>query len=342
MFLREFFQRFLTTILILLFAFDIIDFNQFITLFCLTYALIIILMLSYLVINNHIKLRFSFKVVRLIDFKELFNFASFGLITSTASMFVIQIDKIMLSSGISEQTTGIYTLGVYLATLIEAPKRAISQTSTPLIAKAWGRNDLNEVGKLLKSTAIGQQFIGSLLFILLWCSIDNVYEIIPKEEIFSTGKWVVLFIGISKALTMAFGSTNEVLSFSPRYRSNLIFSILTLVLTITCNLILIPEYGLNGAAIASFITLTLLFASKAIFNYFFLKLSCFDKKNIIALIISALVLTSGVYLPDLKSPYYNIVYKSTFITIVYLISFYLFKISPEFNGAVHKYLLRKK
>ncbi len=257
-------------------------------------------------------------------------------------MFVIQIDKIMLSSLINEETTGIYTLGVYLATIIEAPKRAISQTSSPLIAKAWGENNINEVTKISRLTSLGQQLIGSLLFILLWTSINDIYSIIPKDAIYSSGKWVVLFIGITKVIGMAFGTTNESLAYSPKFRSNLIFAIATLIVTIITNLILIPELGMFGAAIASLISLTAVLLVKFFFVRYHFNINCFSKKNILVLLLTLLSLTIGHFIPNFESAYLNILYKSSVIFLTFLLPIYFFKISPEFNGAVHKYLLRKK
>ena len=38
---------------------------------------------------------------------------------------------------------------------------------------------------------------GTLLFLLVWVNIDNIFDIIPHGEIYEAGKWVVFFIALS-------------------------------------------------------------------------------------------------------------------------------------------------
>ncbi len=340
-FLKEFLLRVMSTMLITFYAFNHINFTTFLTLFVLSYGLVSLTLLVILLKRKIICLRLPLKTLQIIDIKNIARYASYTFIIATAGILVIQIDKVMISSFINEYSTGIYTLAVYIATLIEIPKRAIVQTSSPLIAKAWAENNKQKVIEVLKATSIGQQLIGSLLFILLWSSIDSVYHIIPKDDVFITGKWVVLFIGLSKVLTMTFGATNEVLAYSSKYKFNLYFSVGIICLTVITNFSLIPKYGITGAALASLITITISNFSKWVFNLFIFQINCFSRNSLFVLLISLITLILGLLLPGFNNHYISIGIKSVLITSVFLSSIYFFKASPEFNGAVKKYILKK-
>ena len=88
--------------------------------------------------------------------------------TSIAGMLLLQLDKVMITGMIGENSTAIYALAIYIATIIEVPKRAINQTLVPIISEAWKNNDMKLLKKVYNQTSINQQLAGILLLSLFW------------------------------------------------------------------------------------------------------------------------------------------------------------------------------
>jgi len=62
-----------------------------------------------------------------------------------------------------------------------------------------------------------------MLFLGIWCNIDSIFELIPNGEIYSPGKWVVFYIGLSKLFDMATGVNQEIVGTSKYYKIDLLF-----------------------------------------------------------------------------------------------------------------------
>jgi O-antigen/teichoic acid export membrane protein len=114
----------------------------------------------------------------------------------------------------------------------------------------------------------------------------------------------------------------------------LLLGVLLVFVVVGLNLILIPKYGINGAALATLIAIGLYSLAKLLFVVLKMKLFPFTKKTILALIIA--VLSFGVfYYWDFNfNPFVNIVLKSVLVSIFYLGLSYYLKISSDINFVI--------
>nr|PZN48602.1 MAG: hypothetical protein DIU61_18440 [Bacteroidota bacterium] len=211
----------------------------------------------------------------------------------------------------------IYTTAFYMATVIEIPKRAISQTSATLIARAFATHNMSEVRTIYQKSALNQYIIGALLLIGVWANLDNIFTIMPKGEVFGTGASVVVWVGLAKLLDMAFGPNSEVIVMSRYYWFNMVTLVLLAILVIISNAYLIPEYGIIGAAYATAISLTLFNLLKWIFVWLTLRIQPFTPAFVVVTIIAASVTFLNTWLPSASNVVVDIMYRSAVISIVY-------------------------
>ena len=197
------------------------------------------------------KLNFSFLTAS--RFKKMMNYGLYSLLGAGGTQIVLQIDSVMVSGEISLDANGIYSIAFFMGLVIEMPKRSITQVVTPLIAQASDKADKEAIRLLYRQSSINQFILGGLLLVGIWANLDNLYSFIPNGEIYATGMGVVLFIGLGKLSDMLFGVNGEIIVMSKYYRFNVVAVGLLALLTIGLNLLLIPEYGIEGAAMASFI-----------------------------------------------------------------------------------------
>jgi len=99
-----------------------------------------------------------------------------------------------------------------------------------------------------------------LIFLGIWCNVDDLFILMPKGAIYSQGKYVIFFIAATGWWIWLPGSMGRSLRILPTiicYLAHVRISVLTVV----TNLIFIPRYSINGAAFAytiSFLVFTAL------------------------------------------------------------------------------------
>lgn len=90
-----------------------------------------------------------------------------------------------------------------------------------------------------------------LVFLLIWVNIDTLYHFVPNRDVYEAGKWVVLLIGLGKLSDVLFSVNGEIIVFSRFYVFNITATLLMAITVILLNLLFIPRYGIEGAALAS-------------------------------------------------------------------------------------------
>jgi O-antigen/teichoic acid export membrane protein len=105
-------------------------------------------------------------------------------------------------------------------------------------------------------------------------------------------------------------------------------------------MIFIPLYGLNGAAIATLISITLYSLSKLLFVVLKMELFPFTKNTIVALGLAIVSFGVFYYWDFSFHPFVNIVLKSILVTIFYLGLSYYLKISSDINFVITSFFKR--
>jgi len=122
----------------------------------------------------------------------------------------------------------------------------------PLVSLSLSQDKTDDLKKLYRQTSINQLILGGALFILIWINIDDLFSLMPDN--FAPGKWVVFYIGLSKLFILSTGISGPIIVLSKYYRTNLVFNIILLILTLITNYFLIIEFGITGAAMGTSIT----------------------------------------------------------------------------------------
>lgn len=318
-FFREVFLRFLTGILIGIYLLNWIDFGQVMQGLVLVYGSTMGGMLIYLFWLGVLKFDFKWKNFP-VGFRTAFiQFSLVTFLATAASTLIMKIDSIMVSSMVSLEANAIYAIAFSMALVIEMPRRAISQVVMPVIAEHFANKRHSEINQIYKQVSNRQLFICFLLFAGIWSNIDVLYSFIPNGDFYSSGKWVVLFIGIGKLLDIAFSINSEILVFSRYYRFNLLLTVGMSLMIILFNYWLIPVFGIEGAALASAIVLLLYNFVKFLFLKLKLGFSPFSRETI--KIIGVGLMTVGIThfkIPDLN-PIVTLILTSFEVLIFYVI-----------------------
>lgn len=338
--IRDIQLRLITTVLVLLYGTEVISFDWMIRGMVFLYVSLVISLSVYLISIRAFRPSLSFSFLQSGVFRKLMRYGLYSLLGAGGTQIVLQIDSVMVSAAMGLEATGVYTIAFFIGGVIEMPKRSITQITAPLISQAFQKNDMAHVLTLYRQTSINQLIIGSLLLIGVWANLSNIYQFIPNNEVYIAGMHVVLFIGLGKLTDMFFGVNGEIIVMSKYYRFNVLAVSLLAVLTIGLNYILIPRYGIEGAAIASFLAMAIFNLSKFAFVLIKFRIQPFTLSSLKFTCIAGLSLLVNHFLPAIENIIIDIVLRSFIITLTIMLPTYFLKISPEMNGVLDNLLQR--
>lgn len=292
--IREIFLRFSQTILVVAYARQIIDFHQFLLLFTASYLLAVVLLLIYLKKLGVLFLSPRFFTWQPALMREMARYSTWMMIGGAGVVINERIDGVMLASLAGLSLTGIYSISFFIGTIIDMPRRAVGQIAGTLVAQHWKDRNYEAIARLYKQASLNQLILGGTLFLGVWVNIDAIFSLIPNGEIYRPGKYVVLFIGLSRLLDMANGINSEIILNSPYYRFNLGSILFLGLISFTTNYFMIPLYGLVGAAAGSTLSILLFNVLKGGFIWHKMKAHPFEKRSVY--VVTLLSCTYGVNL----------------------------------------------
>ncbi|MGB1205474.1 MAG: polysaccharide biosynthesis C-terminal domain-containing protein [Chitinophagales bacterium] len=313
------------------------------------YSIILVFLLVYVHHLGHLFLRPNWQIFKPKFLKEIAVYGFYVVLGGFASTMIVSIDIMMLAALLGLEKTGIYTIAFFIGTVIDVPRRSLSSIVTPLIADAWKNNNLLKIKELYIKISINQLIIGSWIFLGIWLNIDDLFKLIHNGEIYQAGKYVVFFIGISKIIDMSAGVNSEIIFTSIYYRFNFHISLILVILTIATNYMLIPLYGIVGAAMATAFSVFLFNVIKFLFIWFKFKLQPFSSKTLISIFISLVCYLLVFYMPTISGflpttfpsiglVLADILQRSVVLTILFFTLTFSTKISKDLNDMSYKLL----
>ena len=331
-FIKEVGLRILISIFLFGVYYNFITVEQFITATMYVYLASMLIMFFYA--NKVQTIQFSFKLPT--NAKPIIIYSSFIILSGSVANILIDIDKTMLNQYLDLKQIAYYTVAGFIATVIAVPSRAMHQITYPITAKLMIENKNEELNDLYKKTSITLQVVGGLVYIGLLVNINQIYLLLPEN--YRGGVFVFFIIGLSKYFDLILGNNNSIIFNSKYYRAVLFLGLLLGLFAVTLNMIFIPKYGIDGAAIATLISITLYSIAKLLFVVLKMKLYPFTIKTIYALAIG-LICFFGFYYWDFPfHPIINIMLKSVLVSLVYVGIVYKANLSEDINGVIERIL----
>ena len=334
--LREIVARLLLAVLIILYFQGYLTYHQFIIGTVVAYLFCLTILLLYLRWGGHLKLTTQFKQLDSSKFPELIQYSLLSFAGTAGLIIIGKVDSLMISGMIGLAANAVYTTAFYMATVIEIPKRALSQVAMPLIARAFEKNDMKDIATIYKKTSINQFIIGTLLIIGVWINLDSIFQLMPRNEVYEAGRSVVIIIGLGKLIDMLFGPSSEIIVLSKYYKFNIVLILSLAIVVVISNNLLIPLYGINGAAFGSALALILFNAAKCIFIYVKLKMQPFDLATLKVLLIGTAAFGLNLLIPSQTNLFFDAALRSVIITIFYGSLILFSNASPDANSLLKR------
>ncbi len=331
-FVNEVSQRLFAILFLGLYFFEWITFPQFVLLFVVSYASQPLLILVQIFRKGEFQIRPNFEILRKPLVRGMANYSLYSLLGGLTTVLVWNVDILMLGSMAGLESTAIYAIAFYIGSVIAVPQRSIEKIAGPLISDFIKKKDWKGVGEIYVKTSLNQLLLGLLIFGLIWSAIDELFMLLP--EVYSAGKWVVFIIAIGKLIEVGSGANSVILLNSKHYRVSFYTNIILVLITVAANYILIPMYGIEGAAIASALALFVYNCVKYLYIRFKIGLGLFKLNTLIVLVLGV----AALYISSDLQPFSNFWIDTPLRMILFLTLFLFpalyFKLSPDLNKLI--------
>lgn len=274
-------------------------------------------------------------VLRLVipqNIREIVYYSVFIIVSGGVAVMLIDFDKVMIAKYLDVSQNALYSVAIFISTVIAVPSRAMTQIIAPITAKLMAEKKHDELNDLYKKSAINLQVIGGFIMILIFVNIREMYKLIPQD--YSGGILVVFLIGLSKFYDVLLGNNNSIIVNTKYYRTVLLFGVFTVLLMIVLNMIFIPIYGIEGSAFATLVTVMIYNTIKLLFVVRKMDLYPFTTNTLKSLGILAVCFVLFYFWDFPFHVIINIGLKSMLVGLLYLYLNYLLKISEEVNSVI--------
>lgn len=322
--LKEIFPRlYLFLLLLALYFFDL-SFHYFIVALVSGYYLRLLVMI--VLANRCYPLRISLHFPS--NIRSILTYSVTILMAGSAGSLIIDIDKFMIPQLQEIKQTAFYAVAIFTATLVEVPARAMWQILNPLVASAVNKNNTKEVNSLYRRSALNLVVVSGWFFLMINLNSESLFALLPNVG-YQNATLVVLYISLAKLITMMFGCGGAIISNSSFYQISLVFSIAMALGVSILNILWIPRYGIDGAALATLVVVGLSIVVKITYLKFKIKAHPFSPNLIKAFVAVGILYTLFQYIDWTFSPFVQIILTSGLVSVLYFLIVVQFKLSDD-------------
>ncbi len=335
-FLSDLLYRIGNLFLLIAFYFHWINFTQYVFGYVVILSFPAVYLAGLLIYRKQFNLKPNLEFIQPPLRKEMISLSVFGIIGGLSTVALASIDKILLNEYHNLSMTGVYSISFFFGSIILIPNRALGKISSTIIADAWKDNDMETIDDIYYKSSINQLFAGLLLFILLVTNLHNIFQILPPE--YSGGEWVIILISLSNLIVASTGVSVQIISTSHKYKIQTYSLGILVILTFIFYMILIPLWGMNGAALASLFSMALASALRVFYLHWNMKLFPFRITHLKCVANGVLTFAIGKIIPVFDHYIIDLFIRCLAIGVVFIGLSYWFNISDDLSKIVNKLL----
>lgn len=179
---------------------------------------------------------------------------SYPMFLGASLMFVMSyIDSFMIAYYLDEYQVGIYSACINLSMIITFIPIAIGGYISPKVAKAYSKNKKEEVRNIFKNSLIIIIVVTLPIFLFIYVYAESLLGLFGAAFTVATTTLLITNIAfLSEALC---GPVGFILNMTDNQHIFMRILIVSLLINIIFNALLIPIYGINGAAIAMMLSM---------------------------------------------------------------------------------------
>ncbi|MBU2633756.1 MAG: flippase [Nanoarchaeota archaeon] len=275
--------------------------------------------------------------------KRLFRFSYPLLFVGIITLLVKWTDVLMVGFFRTTSEVGVYNVVLSTANLLVIIPTALMGLFTPIIMELYSKGDKKEIEKISKRVSKWIFYINFPIFLALMLLSRELLKIVFGNE-YVIGYISLIILLIAYVLHSLSHIPTGTLLMIKKTNTIFVVGLISVIINIALNYLLIPVYGINGAAIATSTSLIANFIFLTLWNY---KLNKFQtlSLNYFKSILAGAIL--GVLFYFLIRPLFviNSIYQMAFFSfvllLVYLLLLYLFGSWDQEDRIIMKAFLKR-
>ncbi len=328
-YLNDIYVRVAYVVLILAYYFKYLTLPQFMGAYIGIYALQLLLLIVYLIKEDKPSLSINWSFYRKQGLREMILFSLLLSLASIAALGLKTLDSVLIGKFLPLSFVGIYTIASFIPTVIETPLNALDRIVTAKVAHAVVDNNMDEVRDVYYKSVKYLSLIGGLLFVGINCNISYLLALVGKD--YTQGIEVVWIISTGAFINMLGGANTSIIFYSSKYWQGALLLLLLVIISFACNMILIPRYGINGAAMSTAISSLLYTTIKFSIVYRKFKFQPYNNATLKTILLVMVCIGVNFLLPVLHSNVLNIVLRSIVLGGLFVFAVYVMKLVSEFH-----------
>lgn len=177
------------------------------------------------------------------------------LLITSFNMMLLQVDILMVGSLLNTKEAGIYSAVSRIATLIPFASVLVNMVTAPLISQLYAQNRMDVLQRMMTRVAWGSFIVSLPIFLVVVVAAQPLLGIFGFE--FVTGERALIILALGRLLAALTGSVGYLLSMSGHQKQAALILGASVMASLLLNAVLIPLQGIDGAAMASTIAMTL-------------------------------------------------------------------------------------
>jgi len=231
---------------------------------------------------------------------------------------------------------GIYGIGMKLGLLVILPLNSFNIIFAPTISNLYGRHEHEALERLFKTVTKWIFTISFAAFLIIVLFAKPILSIFGKS--FIPGANALYFIVLGQLINASVGSVGFMLMMTGRPKMNLLNSGILCALTIFFSYLLIPKYGIVGAAIATAFSIGFVNILRLVEVYYFERIHPYKRSFIKPLTSGTLstlvVIILGIFFPYTSNLFFTVGFGALFLCL-FIGLLILFRLENE-----DKYILK--
>jgi O-antigen/teichoic acid export membrane protein len=187
------------------------------------------------------------------DFNKIIQISAPMLLTSSFVLIMSWTDILMLSYYTTAAEVGIYSAALKVAAITSISLMAINSIAAPKFVQFYTNNDMKGLAQIAQQSTKLILFTSLPILILIFIAPEWLMGLFGNE--FTAGVAVLLLMGIAQFVNAFSGSVGYIMQMTDNQKTFQNVILVAAVLNIVLNYLLIPKYGINGAAFASMVSM---------------------------------------------------------------------------------------
>lgn len=244
-------------------------------------VIIHLLIVTGLLVYSHrmgaLKTDFSPLVLESKSKKEMFTMSAYGMFGLLGSSLITNTDVVAINQILTNRETAIFGFSLFAVSVMKIPFRAINTIVLPDIASLWQKKDIEGLKRLYQDASAVLAVGGGLIYVGLIVCLPYFYPINSGTAKYAEGYTVAVFLGTALSFDLITSINSPLISYTDHFRWSFVFILFSGVLNIILNYYFLSylEWGIEGAAIATMISLFVYNLLKVTFVYWKMKIQPF-------------------------------------------------------------------